>query len=570
MLLLTIFYIVGLLGIGGTAVFYSLKEERLKKTLLDREKTQQQRLYEITIMKSLQDRIGYSLDVDKIVLTLTQGLKTILPYTSVSMIFVKPEKLLFDITLDEEVNNRYIRQVKNVMLNSLIHLQDAPLPKELVETQKGIIVDESSEKTMKSFFNVPFIVNGTTMALITVTSSKVNAYTESEMAMFYEIVNQAAFTLSRLSDVITNEEDKLISMIQGMSDGIIMIDLNNTITLINESAKRLLQIINDPPTIFDIISSLPQTCNLKEAIEDTVKTKKSIFKNEIIIGTSTAQLLITPVFGNIAQTSKFHEKPIKEVIGVTVVLHDITLEKSLAQMKETFTHSVIHELRSPLTAIKAAAEMLTFTKKLAPDQQKMIDIVTQQTKRMIGDIGSLLDVAKMESGQFSITAAPTPIKTVIDDTINLFSSQAELKHIILISHLPETLPIALIDPIRIEQVLNNLVSNSLKFTQENGTISLNATFEWDHAKPTTKMNPHITITVSDTGKGIPKDKQHLLFLKYSQATTTPVPGQQGTGLGLFISKGIVEAHGGTINLKSEQNKGTSISFTLPISPLKNP
>lgn len=568
MLPLTLFYIVGLLVVGGTAIYYSSKEERLRKILVDREKLQQQRIYEITIMKSVQDRIGYSMDVERIVTTLTQGLKTILPYTSVSSLFIRPETLTFEVSLEEKVSNRYITQIKNIMLNALIHLIEIPLPKDIQEIQKGVIVEEGQEARIGSYFNVPFILNGVTVALITVTSTKKNAYSDTEMTMFYEIVNQAAFTLSRISDLITNEQDKLIAMIKGMSDGIVIIDTNNEVTVINESAIRLLKLQTTTPTIFDLLSSIPQTFNLTQQIEEAIETRKTIEDKELLIGDNTVQLLITPVFGNTTTIKEFQEKPMKKVLGVTIVLHDITLERSLAQMKETFTHSVIHELRSPLTAIKAAAEMLTFTNKLAPDQQKMIDIITQQTKRMIGDIGSLLDVAKMESGQFSIKQVPTEIKTVFDDTINLFSSQATLKHINLISHVPTTIPLGFIDPVRIEQVLNNLVSNSLKFTPENGTISLTASLEWNDTKAKSAMNPHIKIVVSDNGNGIPKDKQHLLFLKYSQAITTPVPGQQGTGLGLFISKAIVEAHGGVINLLSEQHKGTSIFFTLPLVALK--
>ena len=124
--------------------------------------------------------------------------------------------------------------------------------------------------------------------------------------------------------------------------------------------------------------------------------------------------------------------------------------------------------------------------------------------------------------------------------------------------MPVYLPLLAFDPLRISQVMNNFLSNSLKFTQKGGEITVSASFD--------ETGKEITISVSDNGIGIPKEYQNSMFSKFSQANNNPQKlTKDGSGLGLYVAKGIIEAHKGVISLDSEQGRGTTISFTLPIS-----
>jgi signal transduction histidine kinase len=178
-----------------------------------------------------------------------------------------------------------------------------------------------------------------------------------------------------------------------------------------------------------------------------------------------------------------------------------------------------------------------------------------QSKGLLEQINQVLDAAKIEAGRFNINKESSNIADVIQNAVEPFLPQASRKQLLLSTDIYYPLPKADIDPVRITQVLNNLISNSLKFTPANGKIVVSA-------KPGDGI---ITVGVSDNGIGIPESEQKDLFSKYYQIRTTPHQlAKKGTGLGLYITKGIVEAHNGSVGIISDTGKGTTIYFTLPI------
>lgn len=238
------------------------------------------------------------------------------------------------------------------------------------------------------------------------------------------------------------------------------------------------------------------------------------------------------------------------------------------QVRDEYIHMIVHELRAPLTAIADSAKLIsTYGDTLNKNERKkLLQLIDEQSKKMLEEVSSLLDAAKLASGKFTVDKTPGDIKQAIAQTVRLFSSQAKLKHIQLIAHIDKAVPHKILfDQLRMPQILNNLISNSLKFTPEQGKITITAQKPQDHT---------VRLTVSDTGIGIPKEKQGELFSKFVQVSHPngaphPLDKSQshslaGTGLGLYIVKGMVEAHGGKIELESEVGKGTNISFTLPI------
>jgi signal transduction histidine kinase len=317
------------------------------------------------------------------------------------------------------------------------------------------------------------------------------------------------------------------------------------------------------PTIFDVVNMLSKESDFGEKIKEALSSGKSIHMQELHLVEKTVQVVLTPVFG---PAEEFQDPSLKKVMGVTVLLHDITLQESLSQKKEDFTNAVVHELRSPLTAIKAAAEMMVTSDSVETSQHKLATIIDEQSKRLLNDINSLLDAAKMESGHFTVWQAPVNIAPIIQEAISLFQPQADKKHITLSAHIEEALPQSFIDTTRIGEVLNNLISNSLKFTPENGHIVVRVVSQYSPQLPKTATNPGLLISISDDGIGIPQDKQKKLFTKFSQirSSQTPEPSE-GTGLGLYIAKGIVETHGGNMYINSTPGKGTTIFFTVPVA-----
>jgi len=391
-------------------------------------------------------------------------------------------------------------------------------------------------------------MNDRVVSLINISAIKINAFTEAEMTTLYKIAAQASEALSRLGNILTVEKGKLMAMIGSLADGLFMVDVNGQLTVINNAAKDFLGIPNDNPSTIDLLSALPNNYDFSGKIQRAINHKRVIEEKEVTIDQKIFQIFITPVF-NVSITTE------KKVIGVSILLHDITLEKSVAKMKEDFTNVMVHELRSPLTAIKASSELL-----MSPpgplsneEKNKIIGLIAEQSRKMLDEVALILDAAKLEAGLFTIQKIPGDLKKNIAERIQIFQAAAHEKFINLVVDVDPSIPTFNFDPIHINQVINNLISNSLKFTSSGGTVKISA-------KPAIG---NVVVSVSDTGAGIPKEKQHLLFSKFTQLSGAE-HGNAGTGLGLYIVKGVVEAHGGSVNLESEENRGTTITFSLPL------
>ena len=544
---------------GSIAIYFSIREQNLRKELRQREEIQKRRLYEISTLRAIQERIGYSLDIERVIDTITGSLKNLFPYSTASSLLIEPNKLVFKTAIEEEVSRTFIDEVKKSMVASLSALLNQPLPTYIEEIRTGTIPNDNNKQILSSFFHIPLVVNGNIVGLINVSSTKPGLYKDPDMTVLYQMTSIASNALSRLREVITTEEEKLLAMIGSLSDGVVFIDKNLELRVINTSAKLLLGLTHkDNISIADVLPILSHLFSVTDAVQQTIATKQSMEKNSMKLGDKLLRALILPVRS--LQDGK------EEVIGATITLQDITLATSLSNLKEDFTNGIVHELRSPLTAIKSGAELLLEDTTLTASQEKLLTIIDEQTKRMLSDINSLLDAAKIEAGKFSIQTAPQSLKPIFDSVIALFQAEADSKHIILQAEIPEDLPEANIDKAKIQQVLENLVANSMKFTSAGGTIKISVAKQFHEHLPQSPTNPGLVISVSDTGSGIPKDKQANLFSKFSQVGASPIPhAQQGTGLGLYISKGIVESHNGQIFLSSEEGKGTTVSFTLPIN-----
>ena len=320
----------------------------------------------------------------------------------------------------------------------------------------------------------------------------------------------------------------------------------NTLPLLNPTAKRMLGIQAATPSLASVINALPPTYDLQKQLKEAVASHKPGDEKEITLEEKTFAVSVVPV----------------STVSAAVLLRDITFEASLQKVKEDFIHMMVHELRAPLTAIKGAAQILEKDKSSKQDFNKMISIIQEQSKKLLDQVSSLLDLAKIEASRFVIQKTPSDVKKLVSQVAEVFQPQAVNKSIALTAKIGSSIPLTVVlDPIRIGQVLNNFVSNSLKFTPAGGAITIEASI----SKETPKK---LTVKVKDTGVGIPKEKQKEIFAKFYQVgqktdddPNTHIPG---TGLGLYIAKQIIEAHKGTIDLVSDEGKGTTISFSIPL------
>jgi signal transduction histidine kinase len=226
-----------------------------------------------------------------------------------------------------------------------------------------------------------------------------------------------------------------------------------------------------------------------------------------------------------------------------------------SQHKSQFVANMSHELRTPLAAILGYAELMQegFYEPLG---QKSLDALTRiraNGKHLLGLINTVLDIAKIESGQFSLNLAEYALSNMVETVRAATESLAETKKLALMAHVPKSLPVGFGDEQRLTQVLLNLVGNAIKFT-DTGEVRITAKAE----------NGHFAVSVADTGPGIPADQLTRVFEQFHQVDSSNTKAKGGTGLGLAISKQIVEMHGGRIWVESLLGKGSTFHMELPV------
>ncbi len=248
----------------------------------------------------------------------------------------------------------------------------------------------------------------------------------------------------------------------------------------------------------------------------------------------------------------------EEVAGVVTILHDVTKEREISEMKSDFVSSVSHELRTPLSSIKAYVEMLVDGE--ANDEQtrtEFYNIIQSETNRLSRLIDNILNISRIESGIVKINREHISLPAVIKEVIDVMLPQAHAKQIELIARETPLFYQVYADKDMVYQAVLNLVGNAIKYTPVGGSVSLDTEVD-DHQRV-------VTVNVSDTGVGIPADAVPHLFQKFYRVAVHKKIAK-GTGLGLNLVKHIVETvHGGEVSVASEVGKGSTFSFSLPIS-----
>jgi signal transduction histidine kinase len=234
--------------------------------------------------------------------------------------------------------------------------------------------------------------------------------------------------------------------------------------------------------------------------------------------------------------------------------------RKVDQIKSEFVSIASHELRTPLSAIKNSVQLILQGKtgEINGQQEKFLTMADRNITRLTNILNSLLDLSRIESGKIEMTFEELDVRVPVEFVLSSLQFQAQTKSIRLKMELPDQLPTVYGDREKLEQVLTNLVGNSMKFTPEGGEISVSARiFEKD--------GHMMAVSVKDSGMGIPEDHLTKVFEKFHQVEGSMERSVSGTGLGLAITKGLVEAHQGTIWAESEIGKGSTFTFTLPVS-----
>jgi NtrC-family two-component system sensor histidine kinase KinB len=382
---------------------------------------------------------------------------------------------------------------------------------------------------------------------------EISTRSEDELGRLTDEFNSMAKKLKGFHDLnieqIIAEKGKSDAIIRSIDDGIILVDAEFKVTGMNPMARRILDVQPDMPQnrhFLEVIKNEQLFNYVKQSMESgkppTVEEKENVFSVERDETRRHYQFSITPVHG---------KKGI--LIGVVLLLRDVTRLAELDRLKSEFVMTASHELRTPLTSIGMSIDLLLEgATKLSEKDQQLLLAAHEDVQRLKVFVSNLLDLSKIEAGKMEMELLSIPIRGLFEKVVAVFKKQSEEKTVELSFNAPDEVPNVKADDTKITWVLTNLISNALRYTPSGGHIKLDAE----------SFGSYVQVSVIDDGPGVPYEYQSKIFDKFVQVKSDRTVG--GSGLGLAICKEIVRAHGGTIWVDSVPGSGSKFTFTLPV------
>ncbi|WP_421382402.1 cell wall metabolism sensor histidine kinase WalK [Bacillus salacetis] len=373
-------------------------------------------------------------------------------------------------------------------------------------------------------------------------SRKVKVYGYDEIGQLAITFNNLTKRLQEAQATTEGERRKLSSVLSYMTDGVIATDRKGRVILINDPAAKMLNVSRETVLSQPLVSLLGLD-------EDYTFEDLSNEQDSIILDYSTKEqpYILRANFSVIQKETGF-------VNGIITVLHDITEQEKIDMERRDFVSNVSHELRTPLTTMRSYLEALAEgawqDEEIAP---RFLDVTQNETERMIRLVNDLLQLSKMDSKDYRFNKEWIEFTAFFHQIIDRFE-MSKNQNVTFKRQLPEKALFVEIDKDKLTQVLDNIISNALKYSPEGGLITFNVTEEKEGM---------IVVSVSDQGLGIPQDNLTKIFERFYRVDKARSRQMGGTGLGLAIAKEMILAHGGTIWADSKEGKGTTISFSLP-------
>jgi len=370
---------------------------------------------------------------------------------------------------------------------------------------------------------------------------RISVDAKDESGQLSHAFNEMSSNLKRLVETISEDSAKLMSILDNMADGVILTDIEGNIVLINKTVQGLFKISDEDARGKPLIEAVREH-ELNDILKSCLETR-----HEQIIQFDSSTL--NKFFRAIAILINEERQG-----GALVLIQDLTELKGLQIMRRELVGNISHEFRTPLAGIKALVETLQDgainDNTMAADFLNRIEIEVDRLAQMVTE---LTELSRIETGKDELTLKPVDINVLLEEVITQLKPQAERQNLTFSSTLSPDLPAVQADRERIRQVIVNLMHNAIKFNNSGGSITTTTTLHDDS----------VLVEISDTGTGIPEDDLPRIFERFYKTDRSRTG--QGSGIGLAIAKHIVEAHGGEITARSIEGKGSTFSFTLPVT-----
>jgi PAS domain S-box-containing protein len=337
--------------------------------------------------------------------------------------------------------------------------------------------------------------------------------------------------------------------IDSLFDPVIVADGSGLVTRINPAAERLFGTRTD--TLGKSIDAVTRDPRIAQSVADVLHA-------QVPAASEDAAAVLPWAVDGARRAFRIRSTPMKDadgrLVGVVTLLEDVTHLSEVSRLKSEFIAAASHELRTPLTSVQMGIHLLLegTAGTLDDRQQEILEVCREDTARLDRLMRELLDLSKIESGAITPQLVPTRPATLLADAVNPLRLQVEARGIRVDVDAPPDLPLVAVDPHQIERVIANLVTNAMRATAAGGAITVAAARRGDE----------VAISVTDTGSGIPRDYLPRIFEPFVQV---PHAAGGGAGLGLTISRRIVEGHGGHITVQSEPEHGSTFMFTVRLA-----
>ncbi len=426
-----------------------------------------------------------------------------------------------------------------VLEETSVRFPDIPV---IIMTGLGTVADavECMKKGAYDFVTKPFSIDHLTMVVKRALDKQL---LEKRTRQLQEEQARNLYNLAM-------EQSRLLAVVNCMGDGVLVTNRESEVVLCNAALKQLLGLshpLPQPGPLKDYLGEETFQKAVQTLLADAAREPGKCISQELSKGRLHLRYLSAPFFG-----------PDQQVLGTVTVFHDITFFKELDEMKNDFVRMVSHELRSPLAAIKQQHAVILdgLAGDLTEKQKELLTRAHGKIQGLLDLINDLLDLAKMEAGHGQLEQVPLALGEVLTDVVELLRAKAEGQGVTLKLELPGDLPLIRADRRSMEEVFTNLVANAVNYSPDGGDVQVAALSHGDY----------VEVRVADHGIGIEPGEVAKIFDKFYRVKHPKTRQVIGTGLGLSLVKGLIEAHRGSVEVESQVGVGSTFRVFLPIAP----
>ncbi|MFN2151440.1 MAG: ATP-binding protein [Anaerolineales bacterium] len=533
----------------------------------------QRRVLELDSLQAVGQALSASLNLDEILAAIHAQVGNLMTADNfyVALYDRDTDEVTFPLAVEEGKPVRWRSRKAGHGLTEYVLQSGEPLlvASEVEKSLQTLGIDQIGQQA-QSWIGVPILLQGESLGVIALQSmDPTQVYDHSHLEILITIASQAGIAIQnarmyqQTDAALAGRVQELDSILRTTNEGILLLNSDFQVLAANRALANFFgmaqsELLGDNHAHLNLAKSASLLAASGYTAESLAADCKSLSSGEV-----EEKRKVVPLLGHGEIHLERTITPVRNrdgiISGWLFVFRDLTEEVELARLREDLTHMLIHDLRTPLTALKGSMwimkqEVANLESQYLPE---MIAMAERSIERMVGMINSLLDIAKLESGQMPLNLEKIDIPMLFREVITRVEPLANEAHIDLVTEYDPILPVLYLDPEQMRRVLTNIADNAIKFTPDGGEVRL-----W--ARLDLECEDTMQIGISDTGPGIPKEVQGKLFQKFQQVSTTE-GRRKGTGLGLAYCKLVVDAHGGEIWVESELGQGSSFIIQLPLS-----